>query len=327
MKIYYASGNKRNSKYQCDRFLQNIGTHHIVNIAAYEDYKPNCNINWTLDSLHSICHPEKFDTKSDEFEVLKHQIKTFNPDLVISDFEYFTSMAALDLNIPLWQYSSSLVAHGLIQSNKNYSGIFNNFAYLLFNNRALRDKYLFLIKNSNKNIINSHLVDTPYTPEIRENFIWSRPYHKIGKLSEVCKHNLVARIEDNNRKAISFFSKENDVVIFSKNVENYKNLITKNSLDENEYYCNLANASAFICRGESQLLADAFYNKKYSFIILDDMDKECVINGSICQHLLTGKIVKEKVDFRKINDIEVEYNPIASYIHEYIDEFEKEKKC
>src|SRR5258706_5453728 len=99
MKILYAANNNINSLIQLSRFLRVISKQHHIKISAYKKSSPpSINIDWTLDALLNIFNP-RLSLNNDNLCIYYDQVKKFKPDLVISDFEYFTSSVAADLNV------------------------------------------------------------------------------------------------------------------------------------------------------------------------------------------------------------------------------------
>src|SRR5215472_2925063 len=114
MKILYAASNNQNAKIQLSRFLDAIGTNHQIKIAAYKKSTPSgVNVDWTLDALLNIYRPNLLSLHNDNLDIYYEQVRSYNPDVVVSDMEYFTSYVANDLNITLIQCSSSIINFAL----------------------------------------------------------------------------------------------------------------------------------------------------------------------------------------------------------------------
>ena len=126
-KILYAASNNINSKIQLARFMQAVKDEpYIIKIAAYKNSSPSIHIDWTLDYLVNIFDNGRINLNDDSFRTYLDQIKLYEPDLIISDLEYFTSYAANLLNITLWQCSSSIINFALSKKQKYNMGIFKN---------------------------------------------------------------------------------------------------------------------------------------------------------------------------------------------------------
>lgn len=300
LKILYAAGNNSNAAIQLSRFLRAVEDDpYIIKIAAYKNSFPiNHSVDWTLDCLLNIFQPDVFSTsKNDNFEIYFQQIKYFKPDLIISDMEYFTSYIANILNIPIWQCSSSLINFSL--KNKYNLGLHKKYTHLINNNRIKNQGYINIIDNSNDNFVYSHLGDTIHPPDLKNNYHWIRPYHSIGKISIPCRHNVVSVLLKENKNIISFLKDKKDSVIFALKKIKEKPMVTiKNIANENEYFCNLRNCNFFICQGQSSFLADAFYNDRYPFIMIDFDDAECLTNAMISEYYKLGSTIYN--DFENI---------------------------
>jgi hypothetical protein len=325
LKILYAASNSYNAKPQLDRFLKVIeGKPFIVKIAAYKKSSPNVNIDWTLDSLLNIYKPELISSDSENFAVYYDQIKSFNPDLIISDLEYFTSAIAVDLNITLWQCSSSMINYSV--TDKYNLGLFKKYAYVLNKNPVNTQRIINLIDNSNCNFVYSHFCDTTDPPELKENFEWIRPYHEIGKRYIPCRHNLVAGVLSPysiNKNLVSLISKYDDSIIFADSIdEQYSNVTLKDIINYQEYICNIYNSRLYLCQGYTSLLADAFYNQKFSIILPDYTESECLINSVFSEKLGIGKIYDKPGTIEDYTDypVEINHNPNVKFLHERLEE-------
>jgi uncharacterized protein (TIGR00661 family) len=320
IKILYAAGNTSNSKIQLSRFLKAIADKpYTIKVAAYKNSSPSIHIDWTLDYLLNIFDNNHINLNNDSFRIYLDQIKLYNPDLIISDLEYFTSYAANLLDITLWQCSSSIINFALDKKQKYNMGIFKNYSYIFNKNPHNFQRIINIIDNSNCKFIYSHFGDTDNPPSIQNDFEWIRPYYKIGKTSINCKHNIVAGFLQSNKYLINKIKKYEDVVIFSDFCEeSYSNITLKNLNNESEYFCNLKNSNMFICEGQTSFLADAFYNYKKPLVITNYNDTECIINSIISKRLgLSDEFLSETNDNIITNNI----NPNIKYLHEKISEY------
>lgn len=320
LKILYAASNSIESSIQLNRFLQAIDNKAIVKIAAYKKSSPPVNIDWTLDCLLNIYRQSHISFDNDNYRIYYEQVKSFSPDLIISDLEYFTSYIANKLNIPLWQCSSSMINFGLNHNDKYNLGLFKKYSYLFNKNPIHTQMIVNVINNSDANLIYSHLGDINNSPKIKSNFEWIRPYHILGKKSIPCQHNIVGVTIDNNKKLISLIKKYSDSIVFSKSLhELYSNITIKNIENQIEYSCNLKNCNMFICEGYTSFLADAFYNEKQAIILMNSNNIECIINSLISDRIgLTKTIFNSSDELSITNEIKVQYNTNIKFLHEKI---------
>ena len=323
MKILYAAANNIGAKTQLSRFLSHIDGHQIK-IAAYQKSSPkNTNIDWTLNCLLNIYKPEVISLKNDNLNIYFEQVKSFAPDLIISDLEYFTSYIANILNIPLWQYSSSLINYALTKQEKYDLGLFKYYAYALSRDPEDTQRTINLIDNSNSNFVCSHYGDTINPPDIQKNFEWIRPYHQLANSYIPCQHNIVAALNNSNKKILNVLKKQKDSVVFMEYCsEKYDNVSVKDIDNQEEYYCNLRNSNLFLCQGQGSFLADAFYNEKYSLIYPDYDDTESIINSQLSQKFKLGHIMDYSINIDSIPilDTQLEYKESIKFLHQKIEE-------
>ena len=293
MKILYAAQNNANARIQLARFLRAMqGSQHQLKVAAYKLSSPkNINIDWTLNCLLNIYKPDHISLENDNLQIYFEQVKYYNPDLIISDLEYFTSYIANVLNITTWQCSSSLVNFALNQDDKYNLGLFKHYAYVINRDERHYQKIINLLENSDSNFIYSHFGDTA-AHLFKNKFEWIRPYYQLGKVSIPCQHHIVAGLMDNNKQVLSLLKQYPDSVAFTNfSGEDYQNISMKEIDNESEYFCNIKNSSLFLCQGQTSFLADAFYNGKYSSIYPDYQDAEAITNSCISQYLGLGRII------------------------------------
>lgn len=326
LKILYAASNNENAKIMLWRFLQTIKNKpYIIKIAAYKKSSPPINIDWTLDCLLNMYKPDKLSFENnDNLLTYYQQVKYYSPDLIISDLEYFTSYIANQLNIDLWQCSSSLINFSLNKKDKYDLGLFKIYSHLFNKNPITSQRTINIIENSTKNFLYSHFGDMPDAPILNNNFEWIRPYHKVGKQTITCKHNIVAALMSNNKKILSLIKNYPDSIVFNDfTCESYNNIKIKNINNQEEYYCNLRNSNLFICEGQESFLADAFYNNKYSIIMPNFTDAECITNSVFSEKRGFASCVYDKnIDLQQYLDFPVigSYNDKIQYLHEKIEE-------
>jgi hypothetical protein len=95
MKILYAAGNRLGSYYQLKRFLNSVSKqNHNIKIAAYKNSTGDLNTDYTLDCLLNFTSPHTTFSFNGNYTYYSNEIKRFNPDLIISDFEIYTSIIA-----------------------------------------------------------------------------------------------------------------------------------------------------------------------------------------------------------------------------------------
>ncbi len=301
MKILYAAANFNSSRLQLFRFLEAIGDKHQVKVAAYKKSSPKgIRIDWTLDSILHMFSPEFLIIKDNEnLDIYAKQIKAYNPDLIISDFEYYTSEIARVYNYKLWQCSPIIMKYGLAKEAINKIGFYKYYESIFMKHRLsyeLNVHALNVLQTADKKFIYSHYGDAKNTFSLKNDYDWIRPYFKLGEESIPCRHNMIAAVLNNEKKVINELKHYRDSVLFTENIENYNNILVKSILNQEEYYCNLFNSNGLISEGQTCFLADAFYNI------------ECVINKCIMDNWFKGK------------QLEWALNPRIKFLHEKIED-------
>lgn len=322
MKILYAASNNHNAKIQLARFMRAVeGKPFQVKVAAYKKSSPKgLSIDWTLDCLLNVFRPDHLSLENDNLDIYYEQVKSYSPDLVISDLDYFSSYIANSLDVTLWQCSSSLLNYAV--QNKYNVGLFKAYSYLLKKNDAARTQRIInILDNSDLNLVYSHFGDAANPPDLKDNFEWVRPYYSVGKVSVPCQHNIVAGMLDSNKKILSILKKQPDSVAFTECFhEKHAGLWVKDIGNAEEYFCNLKNSNLFVCEGQTSFLADAFYNNKYSVTVTNFKDVECVTNSMFSEHLrLSSSVYDQNLEPFLGREIETGDNGIK-LLHQRIEE-------
>ena len=325
MKILYAASNNENAKIQLARFMEAVKDKpYTVKVAAYKKSSPSINIDWTLDCLLNVFKPEHITLDNDNLSTYYDQIKYYNPDLVISDLEFFTSHIANVLGKPIWQCSSSLLNFALTNNYKYDLGVFSQYAYLVSKNPQHIQRINNVLDNSDRTLLYSHFGDCQLAPEVKPKFEWVRPYHRVGKTSIPCQHNIVAGMLGSNKKIIELLRQHPDSVCFTDfYYESYPNPQIKDIRNHEEYFCNLKNSNLFVNAGQASFLADAYYNSKYSVVLTNTEDLECVVNAAISEKLgLSKSIYTITEDLKPSMDIQVvsSLGEKSKFLHERIEE-------
>lgn len=326
LKILYAASNSESAKIQLKRFLKAIENKpYQIKVAAYKKSSPKLtNVDWTLDCLLNIFRPNHISLDNENFKTYYDQVKYFEPDLIISDMEYFTSQIANMLDITLWQCSSSLINFALSFDEKYNIGLFKKYSYIFNKNPMHTQRMINVIDNSNYNFVYSHFGDLNNSPKLKSNFEWIRPYCSTGKEYAACYHNVIGATFSNNKKIISLLKKIPDSVMFSQFAdESHENLLMKDISEQEEYFCNLKNSHLFVCEGQTSFLADAFYNQKYTAIVPNFMEPECILNAIFSSHFNLSTTIYS-IDSNLIelmsNEVFCCFNPQIKLLHERLEE-------
>lgn len=325
MKILYATNKAPSSKIQLSRFLeamQNSG--HQIKIAAYKASSPKIHIDWTLDAiLEPYAAIDRIDFTNKNLQIYYDQVKKYSPDLIISDLETYTTYISQYLKCDIWQVSANLLKDGLTPKYKQKIAMGLNVSGLLADYFNLTKVALFA--KSKYNFVYSHFGDALKAPQLNNNHFWVRPYHILGNKNILCQHYMVAGI-NNDKKIINIIKQYQDTIIFSDQlIEKFTSVNRKDIKMEDEYGCNIRNALMFVCQGQASLLADAFYNGKYSIIYPDYYDAEAVMNSLVAKKMQLGNILTQFDDITDFTNLSVKthYNKIR-YLHELIADFERQ---
>lgn len=180
MKILYGSGNFIGSNVQAARFLQNATEHEIRIAAHYRNHRYLKTFDWTLDALYQIKVGDRnyfFERHGMQGPPVNHamtdiiieDLLEWQPELVISDCEFFTAMVAKVLEVPLWYCSSMLQMIGIEHDRKEI-------------NTKILDKiktYLDGLPSGDAYLVYSPLCDITSRPFLKTGFEWVRPYSTV----------------------------------------------------------------------------------------------------------------------------------------------------
>lgn len=270
MKILYAAGTRKHACVQMERIIKHLSPTFEIKIAAF--LGPLISFaNWNLNALRNFLDPDTIPFKGENYEIYADQVKSFAPDLILSDLESYTSVIGIDLGIPVWQINPVLTYYGLSISDKiklkikNYNKIFTQISGSLpeEENRILSH----IIKKSERKLAYSHFGDLGF--KLISGYDWIRPFHVLGKESKMCQHEAVSICPYEDKNLIKICNKFKDPVIFGFN---------KDINNQIEYACNLKNAERFYTNGISDYCADAYYNGKYNFIVSNLGQDESSLN-------------------------------------------------
>lgn len=322
MKILYAIGNKLSGGIQLNRFLRAIGDkNNLVKIAAFKKTFQVPYRDWTLDALLDIFKPDHISTDNDNLGIYYEQLKYFNPDLIISDLEIFSSYLATLLKKPIIQVGPRIAYEGIENSSK--LGIKSKYKKYLFKND---DQYQLLknsIDNADARLAYSPLCDLKEPPKLKNGFEWIRPYHVLGKLSITAKHQIIGASHNNRRDLIQLLKKYDDAVLFTGRLdERFVGVTIKDIMQVSEYALNLYNAEKAVNHGQQDYIADAFYNGKYCLMMPEFSDSETIINSMVAEYYGLGQAIYDVNE--NVQQVKLEmpqYNPNIKYLHEKIEEF------
>ncbi len=318
MKILYAADNRSGSFFQLKRFLRVLKNKNItIKVAAYKKYSNDIDVDWTLDCLLNQFDPNNnISFKNDNYKKYFLEIQEYDPDLIISDLEIFTSYIAIELGLTLWQVSPLLIYHALETEFKNKLNIYKLYSYIFRQNKKQNEYINFIINNSNKKFIYSHFCDIQGIPII-SNYNWIRPYYFLSE-DNINPINMFGVGLGSDKKILALLNSYKGSRYFSNfTLEKYDNIKSYHIYNIDSYKKELSNSKLIICNSETSILADAFYNMIPSVAFIDSMDKESIINSKLTDYLNLGK-----TEFKEDNiyDINLSLNDKIKFLDQEIEE-------
>lgn len=246
MKIIYSAGNRCGANIQLKRFLENVSANHEIKIAAYVKSSTSLkHIDWTLDSLYyNILGTKKkqklkdlfqYDVPSVNFKnasILVQEIIKFDPDLIISDGEFFVPVIAKLIKKPIYYCSPLHLLDGIKWD-------YGTLEYLYFFKKTL--KYLKSFPKGDKYFVYSNFGDIKFRPFLKPNYEWVTPYtnnqndklyfsdlDRLNKIKKICEfvdipNNFTLNDGDTNYLSDMFYKNIN--IIVSPTIGNAENLI------------------------------------------------------------------------------------------------------
>jgi len=315
LKILYAAGNRLGSFYQLKRFLQSIQhKNYIIKTAAFKKSLGDLDVDYTLDSLLNFTNINEISFNGN-YSYYSNEIKRFSPDIIISDFEIFTSTIALELNIKLWQFSPINLYYAINNDIKYNLGIHKNYFHLLDSSPRKNGYILNLLNNSNRRFILSYIGDSKYNNIVSDTYEWVRPNFILGDGSKKIDYFLA--LPKSNKNIINELKNKNSLLFSSFTLERFNDMRVKNLLEENQIKEYIENCKYFISDGTATFAADAFYNQKYNICNPRYDDIETVIVSMINKYCNFGCISN---DYNQSNKIEIQLNEKVKFISEHLGE-------
>ncbi len=314
MKILYAAGNRLGSNYQLKRFLNSISNkNYNIKVAAYKKSIGDLNVDYTLDCLLNFTNPEGTISFNNNYSYYYNQVKRFSPDLIISDFDIYSSVLANDLNIKLWQYSPINLYYALDNKTKKSVAIHKYYSHIIESDHKKFDYINYVLNNSDRKFVLSHLCDCENAPTLTNNYEYARPSFVLG--DDKNKIDNVVALVRSNKKIINEFKDKNSILFSPYVFEKYNKMIVED-INSDVYNSCIGNCSRFITDGVGVFLSDAFYNGHFCFSIprLDDI--ESIICSYMNEFCGVGKM-----EIGKPEKIKIKLDDKVKFISEYLEEF------
>lgn len=315
LKILYGASNRLGAYYQLKRFLQSVQQkNYIIKTAAFKKSIGDLDVDYMLDSLLNFTNPEEVSFNGN-YSYYSNEVKRFAPDIIISDFELYTSNIALELNIKLWQYSPINLYYAINNDIKYNLGIHKNYFHLLDSSPRKNGYILNLLNNSNRRFVLSHICDSKYSNIISNDYEWVRPNFILGDGSKKIDYFLA--LPKTNKNIINELKNKNSLLFSSFTSERFDDLKTRNLLEENQIKDYIENCKYFISDGTAISAADAYYNQKYNISSPRYDDIETIITAMVNKYCNFGCISN---DYNQSNKIEIQLNEKVKFISEYLGE-------
>lgn len=313
MKILYAAGNRIGSYHQLKRFLSSISKKHIIKTAAYKVSIGGLNIDYNLSSLLNITNPDsKLSFTNGNYIYYRKEIERFAPDLIISDADFYSSVLAGELKIKLWQVSPLNIYYALDKKIKQKIPIHKNYLYLLENNQKRGNYTKYILNNSDKIFVLSHLCDCKYPPPLSSGFEYMRPSFVLGNGNNNIENLII--LSKTNKNIIDEYKNKSSVLFSDFPFERYNKMVVEDINNETIYQNYLDGCKNFITDGTAAFLADAFYNQKFTNIIPNYEDIESIICSYMNEYYGVGKI-----GFSNPSDIDIVLDDKVKFLSEHLE--------
>jgi hypothetical protein len=245
-----------------------------------------------LDCLLNFSNPNENFSNNGNYVYYFNEIKRFAPDLIISDFDIYTSVIALEMGVKLWQASPLLLYYAAPYEIKYRARINKNYSHLLNSNFRKKEFINHVINNSDRKFVISHLCDSEKRIVLAPGFEWVRPEFVLAdKVPEEIEY-LVVR-PGGNRKIIDSLQGTNSVMFSEFYHEKYEKFACKNIHNWKDYGDQLGKCKVFISDGGGTITSDAFYNQKKCLFDLRHDDVESIMVSLMNEHLGLGRVILE----------------------------------
>lgn len=338
MKILYCANKNYDSYLQLYRFLQYVPNNIEVRVAGYNGFLNGIATDYTLDSLYDYYGKNRAGpVVSRILQRYTNEIAAYNPDLIINDLDFFSSYAALELDIPYWLVSPFLFYFAISKQLKDAIAIGQQYRHVLFRQKNFH-RYQFQIENAEKCLIRSYLGDVAMGPDITNGFEWVRPYYvecgtnvdeRIGGADTSDEPNqarcFLGMFAQPDYKLYRFIQTLGQAVIYSP--FSYEKILGIEHLDTHHvsYAENLRRAYLCFSKGETSFISDGFYHSKFALVLPDTTVADSVINAQAVEYFGLGEKMRTTKSFEQINtlvdrdiNVRARFDPQIKQLHEYI---------
>jgi hypothetical protein len=278
MKILYAASDSIGASIQLNKFLIHFPWHkHTLKISAYHGYNYLSNIDYNLHFLTPF-KDKKQSIHTDNTRIYYNELDKYNPDLIISDLDILTSYYAIDRKTKLWQYSADFIYYYLSPVTMRHLSLSQRF---IGRTSVHRKDYEFILSNSDKCLYPSlyDLLGLKVTDvEIID------PLSIMGDLNPKYNHKLILSLY-NNKRCFLKHCKEDSLLFTTDTSEFFKNIKTKYTYSDIDYYNNIVSSDLYMCDLYSDFIFDGLINNQTINSYINFSELSTITNFALLKHL------------------------------------------
>lgn len=266
MKIIYAAGPRKSSNTQLARIVPQLSLYHTLKTANY--YPCSFPTDWDLSQVRL----KKRYYQQDAYRIfLVDEIEKFEPDLIISDFDFIIPKIAISLKIPFWLCSPLYILDGVRWGRHSLK--------YLFSINAIRKYSKTYLDEAQRVLIYSPFGNLSQQPPTREGYEWITPYHL--PVNNIVASNKTMAVIGNQERAPS-------LTPLLKNFVQETDIHLNPGSDDANYLHSLQNCSRGFTTGETGHLSDLFFSGKSIYLSPSVNDLETTTNASALGALGVG---------------------------------------
>ena len=241
-------------------------------------------INNKVDNVQTLVNALKRNPQNmrSSYEELYKKAKELSPDVIVTDFEIYSTYVAKLLNIPLISLDNM---HIITQADISYPQ--NQRLEML---KAKADIKTYVVKPK------IHIITSFFYPKVRENHhaviyppIIREDILKLEPTEE--DHIIVYQTSKESVKLVKRLKalKDEKFIVYGFNKEEVDGNLTYKLFNEDVFYDDLASAKAVVCNGGFTFISEAITLKKPIYSVPAKGNFEQVLNGYYVQRLGYGE--------------------------------------
>lgn len=226
------------------------------------------------------------------YENLYKKARQLSPDIIVTDFEIYSSIVSKLLNIPMISLDN---IHMITQTKISYPT--NHYGEMLKAKGVIKT---YVVKPK------VHILTSFFYPKVRskKNAVIYPPIIRedILKLEPTIKNHII--VYQTSKESVKLVNKLKSLknekfIVYGFNKEELDENLTYKLFNENEFYDDLASAKAVICNGGFTFISEAISLKKPIYSIPAIGNFEQTLNGFYVQKLGYGEY-HEKLSIKKL---------------------------